>query len=101
MAQEFATVDALMQQVAHVRLATEAQRVCRAGVEAMIAAGGKDIQSAEFLGAHAMVLAHGVRVLARACGVTEAQALQSILGSVRVVLDAGLGPWTDAERGLR
>lgn len=101
MAQEFATVDALMQQIVHVRLATEAQRVCRAGVEAMIAAGGKNIQASEFLGAYAMVLAHGVRVIVGVSGVTEAQALQAIIGSARTVLDAGLGPWTDAEGALR
>lgn len=101
MAQEFTTIDALKQQVAHVRLAIEAQRVCRAGVEAMIAAGGNSIQTAEFLGAHAMVLAHAVRVVVAACGVTEEQALQGLIGSARAALAVGLGPWTDAAGELR
>lgn len=101
MAQEFSTVDALKQQVANVQLAVESQRVCRAGVEAMIAAGGNTIQTAEFLGAHAMVLAHAVRVVVAACGVTEEQALQALIGNTRVALAGGLGPWSNPERGLR
>lgn len=100
MAEHCSAIDALKLQVQSVRLAAESQRICRAGVEAMLAAGGTNIRTDAFLGANAMVLAHAVRVLV-AAGASREKAMEILVAQARSALAAGFGPWTDGEGAVR
>ena len=97
MADAKATVDALNLDAECVQVAVAAQQVCRAGVEAMIAAGGKNLPDAVFMGAYAMVLAYAVKEAMSRFDTSAEAALVAIVTNAQISFEGGFGPWSSTE----
>lgn len=88
----------LQRDASAVGMAIDAQKIARAGIDAMEAVSGtQGVMTGVFVGTHGMLLAHAVRTLVVANQIAPDAAIAVIMESAKASLALNFTPWSSAD----